>query len=413
MLGRTEFDSGNIRPYAFKPFDVRKCYYFPIPPLWNDPRVELARQCRDGNKYIVTRPGAVAEAEGVPFFLTAHLTDGDLMRGHAHCIPIRLYDENNRAYPNLSPAMLEYLDALGVRDAGDSGRAADLVWHHVLAIGFSPAYLSVNSVALRYGWPRIPFPLPDESLTAKGACALLQQSATLGELLAAVLNPELNPKSKFPPLKIAQSMDPFLSIASLDPEYPWDFHPDHILSETIPLEGKWGYRKSRGRREDGEGVSKDNGGTSTNVMLGNGRLLRRNYTNWERMELEKLGADMGLHAGAVYAALGNDTCDIFINDYSYWSNVPSGVWEYRIGGYPVLRKWLSYREYAILGRGLYDGEVAAFSRIVHQLTALRLLESGLDRNFAEIRDHGGAPAGARDTECVPLQCRFGSGSAQK
>ena len=43
--------------------------------------------------------------------------------------------------------------------------------------------------------------------------------------------------------------------------------------------------------------------------------------------------------------------DIWINDTTCWRNVPEGVWEYTLGGYQVLKKWLSYREASLLGRG--------------------------------------------------------------
>jgi len=36
--------------------------------------------------------------------------------------------------------------------------------------------------------------------------------------------------------------------------------------------------------------------------------------------------------------------DVYLNGSAYWKNVPLEVWEYRIGGYQVLKKWLSYRE---------------------------------------------------------------------
>ena len=45
-------------------------------------------------------------------------------------------------------------------------------------------------------------------------------------------------------------------------------------------------------------------------------------------------------------------------NHAYWKNVPARVWKYTLGGYQVLKKWLSYREKAILGRGLSIDEVA-------------------------------------------------------
>ena len=37
---------------------------------------------------------------------------------------------------------------------------------------------------------------------------------------------------------------------------------------------------------------------------------------------------------------------------AYWKNIPANVWEYYIGGYQVIKKWLSYREQELLGRAL-------------------------------------------------------------
>ena len=31
------------------------------------------------------------------------------------------------------------------------------------------------------------------------------------------------------------------------------------------------------------------------------------------------------------------TVDIYLNDKTYWANVPLAVWEYRLGGYQVLK----------------------------------------------------------------------------
>ena len=41
--------------------------------------------------------------------------------------------------------------------------------------------------------------------------------------------------------------------------------------------------------------------------------------------------------------------DIYLNDRAYWRNVPANVWGYKLGGYQVLKKWLSYR------RARFDG----------------------------------------------------------
>ena len=47
--------------------------------------------------------------------------------------------------------------------------------------------------------------------------------------------------------------------------------------------------------------------------------------------------------------LGERTHDVHISDRTYTRNVPAAIWDYKLGGYQVLRKWLSYRERAVLG----------------------------------------------------------------
>jgi hypothetical protein len=57
------------------------------------------------------------------------------------------------------------------------------------------------------------------------------------------------------------------------------------------------------------------------------------------------------------AQLGESTCDVFLNDRAFWKNVPHNVWEYTLGGYQVIKKWLSYRESRLLGRILMPQEL--------------------------------------------------------
>jgi hypothetical protein len=54
--------------------------------------------------------------------------------------------------------------------------------------------------------------------------------------------------------------------------------------------------------------------------------------------------------------MGADTRDVYLNEKACWRNVPANVWEYYIGGYQVIKKWLSYREQSLLGRALKSEE---------------------------------------------------------
>ena len=74
--------------------------------------------------------------------------------------------------------------------------------------------------------------------------------------------------------------------------------------------------------------------------------------------------------GATIPALGETTFDIHMNGRACWRNVPAAVWDYRIGGYQALKKWLSYREHGILERPLSPGEVQHFTDTARRIGAL-------------------------------------------
>ena len=82
-------------------------------------------------------------------------------------------------------------------------------------------------------------------------------------------------------------------------------------------------------------------GSGDAVMPGQGRLVEREYTAEERAALSNL-----------LPTLGETTFDVYLNERAYWRNVPAAVWNYQLGGYQVLKKWLSYREQRVLGRAL-------------------------------------------------------------
>ena len=67
---------------------------------------------------------------------------------------------------------------------------------------------------------------------------------------------------------------------------------------------------------------------------------------------------------------GQTTFDIYLNGNAYWRNAPSAVWRYKLGGYQVLKKWLSYRERPILGRALTPEEVLYFAEATRRIAAI-------------------------------------------
>ena len=103
-------------------------------------------------------------------------------------------------------------------------------------------------------------------------------------------------------------------------------------------------------------------GAGDTVMPGQGRVIERAYTSAERAAL-----------GDRVATLGETTFDICLNARAYWRNLPPAVWTYKLGGYQVLKKWLSYRERSILGRALSPEEVQHFTDTARRIGAILLL----------------------------------------
>jgi hypothetical protein len=55
-----------------------------------------------------------------------------------------------------------------------------------------------------------------------------------------------------------------------------------------------------------------------------------------------------------------------------------------LGGYQVLKRWLSYREEVLLGRPLRETEARYFAQVVRRITAILLLSPALDASYAAI-----------------------------
>lgn len=65
--------------------------------------------------------------------------------------------------------------------------------------------------------------------------------------------------------------------------------------------------------------------------------------------------------------------------------MPARVWEYHIGGYQVIKKWLSYREEKLLGRPLSLNEAREVSNMARRIAGITLLEPALDANYSAVK----------------------------
>ena len=115
-----------------------------------------------------------------------------------------------------------------------------------------------------------------------------------------------------------------------------------------------------------------------------GKAPERDWTSPELERLATLAAAQNLTLDDTLALLGSRCVDVYLNDAAFWSAVPIKVWEYTLGGYQVLKKWLSYREEPLLGRPLHEDEARYFAQVARRLAAILLLGPALDASYAAI-----------------------------
>ena len=293
--------------------------------------------------------------------LSPHLIDQHILHKDAYRIPFllavpkaddadgRLFGENETSAgglswrPNLSQFAREYLEQLGCGDPYTSREIARLLWLHVLAIGYSPLYLNENADAIRNDWPRVPLPSTREDLIS---------STAVGERLAALLDIQVK----------VDGIDthPTAQYSSVAAITTIDGSP--LTATDLAVNVGWGVGQVRKLKS---------GATTCAVMPGGGHFNQRPRTDAEFASLSDQQRDL----------LGDEVIDVFLNESAHWSGVPEAAWDFKIGGFQVLRKWLSYREERLIGGPLSLREAREFTSVVRRLTAISLLAPELDANY--------------------------------
>ena len=362
LRDNVSYKPDKIIPYPFKPFDIRLAYLdSEIQPLFSRPSPELLAQKEIIlNSFFISRDTADKSPEGSPFYFSKLVCDYDCISGHARHFPILLKPESKQKTQkyskqlfntqefidttltaNLSEKSRQYLNQLGINNLDENIENASLIWLHALAIGYSPLYLRENADGIRQDFPRIPLPNSQE---------LLIKSAQLGQAIASLLDTEN------PVIGVTKKPTPALQkIALISCTDGGNLNPD---KGDLIINVGWGH-----------------GGKNGVTMPGKGKAIARQYTT----------AEMSVISPEMRKLLGTTTYDIYLNDRAYWQNIPARVWEYTIGGYQVIKKWLSYREEKLLGRGLTIAEVQEVSEMTRRITAIILLESDLDDNYQNIK----------------------------
>ena len=317
-------EAGFIR-FAYRPFDNRWLYWEAETKLLDEKRADYKPHVFEGNLWLSAAQHLRKSAEEPQACFTKHIGSLHLIERGASMFPAYLREEGDLGNggqaghrPNLSPAAQRYLKHLGA--------TVEDLFYHVLTILHDPAYRKANAGALKMEWPRIPLPgWPDGD-----ADETLAASAARGRELARLLDPE--------------APVPGVTQGTLRPEIvaiavPATTDARNMTGDDFALTAGWGHY-----------------GTGDAVMPGQGRIVEREYTPDERAVL-----------GNAIPALGEKTLDVYLNDHAFWRNVPAAIWSYKLDGYQVLKKWLSYREHDVLGRALTPEEVLYFAEMTRRV----------------------------------------------
>ncbi len=347
-LAAETFDDKRIVRYIVRPFDVLNAYFTDVRPIWNEPRPQLWTQFSGGNQFLMTRKSGVADPEGPPTLFTRCLADDHCLKTDAFLIPFQKHDPTNgmlvgTTTANLSAPTRAWLTHLGSPNPDTDEETAAAPWRHALAITYSPQYLGDNADGVAIDWPRIP--LPDQR-------AQLETSVALGARLAALLDTEADV-----PGVTSGTVAEHLRVLG------------GISSTELSVTAGWGSRDSKGR-----------------INPGQGKTETRDWTDTEKQALRNGFAAQEIEEARGFALIGR-AVDVYLNDTNFWRGVPEAAWDYVIGGYLVIKKWLSYREEAILGRPLNKDEAREVTAMVRRLTALILLSDQLDVNYTACRDN--------------------------
>ena len=331
LVARGGPDEAGFVRFAYRPFDTRWLYWEKDTKLLDEKRAGYRPHVFEGNLWLSEVPRLRRDAVEPQAVITSDLAALHLIEWSACMFPAWLCDDGfgtegaeGARRQNLSTTAQRYLDRLGL--------GVEDLFHHVLATLHDPAYRTANAGALRMEWPRIPLPGWSDGGN-EGAPTAVARSAALGRELARLLDPDT-------PVRGVTDGTLGSGIATI--AVPATAEGRNMTGEDFAVTAGWGHS-----------------GSGDAVMPGQGRAVERAYTASERAAL-----------GDAAPMLGRTTFDLYLNRSAFWRNVPAAVWTYKLGGYQVLKKWLSYRERGVLDRALTPQEVQHFTEIARRIAAI-------------------------------------------
>ena len=353
-LCKRGFSRENVVRYSYRPFDTRWLYWEPETKLLDEKRTEYFPQVWKGNIWLSAGQRNRMESFYQPQFTTL-LADHHIVESNVGMFPLYLRHTIKQdsllssksadgVEPNVSPAAQSYVEGHEV--------GADDLFYHVLAVLHAPQYRLENAGALRQDWPRIPLSSTKDAFL---------HSAELGRKIAALLDTEHGVAG----VTAGTIGDPFRYFGTVSHVAGKPLDP----VEDLKVTAGWGHAGKGGV-----------------TMPGKGRIIERVYSTDERKAIERGAQLLGLSDEEALAHLGERTYDVYLNDVAYWKGISARVWEYTIGGYQVIKKWLSYRDLELLGRPLSPEEAREVMNMARRIAAILLLEPSLDGNYQAIKD---------------------------
>lgn len=311
--------------YIYRPFDSRWIYWEPETNLLGRKSPDLFRNVFAGNVFIEARQRQVKEVFDRGYVVTA-LPD-NFANGFSNFFPLMVRPAAELGSPDGShPDLFATTKPTGPQpNLTDFARkylaglkcSPEDLFFHIVAVLHSPLYREENAGALRQDWPRVP--LPKDAATLKAGAAL-------GRQLAALLDPE-TPVPGVTDLKVREDLKGLGELTVSKGKSP-----------DLAIAARWGYAGQGG-------VTMPGPGKTTTGTRGEGFL------------------------------------DIHLNATTRWKDVPEPVWTYTLGGYQVLKKWLSYRESALLGRPLTADEAQQFTHHTRRIASILALHEELDGHY--------------------------------
>ncbi len=343
LSARGLIDDNFVR-FCYRPFDNRWLYWEPETNLLDRNRADYFVQIPYAKHWLCVAQSHRKEFEPCSYLQSLgcrHVVERGANFFPLHLsnhisTPLRLSD--SEVHPNVTAKTSSYLSAIEANIVA--------LFFHTLAITHANLFHNENAGALRQNWPRIPLPASPE---------LLEASAALGTQLAALMDID-TPVAGVTSGAVRAELK---SIAVISRVGGGSLNPD---KGELALTAGWGHSGKGGV-----------------TMPGKGKVVVR-----------AVGGDSSATPAPQPSPSGGEgasqkVVDVYLNGVAYWKNIPEPVWEFTLGGYQVMKKWLSYRERALLGRDLSIDEAKYLTEMARRIAAILALAPALDDNYCAVK----------------------------